>query len=139
MGIRHMPTKAAKIRAAERYIGVVVPSPGIVAAMIGAISPVTLFRKLATPVPAPLTGAGKISGVKAYRTPYMIFCAKASTQEKANWEEADVPNCAKRKRKMADMKVEIASVPRRPRNGESRSTVYAASKLPGTPTILVIA
>lgn len=58
------------------------PSPGIFAAMSGAIKPVNLLRKLATPVPAPLTGAGKISGVKAYRTPYMMFCAKASIQEK---------------------------------------------------------
>lgn len=53
-----MPMNDAKISAADMYIGVVVPSPGTLAARIGAMSPATLLRKLATPVPAPRTGAG---------------------------------------------------------------------------------
>ena len=86
--------------------------------MRGATKPVILFRKLATPVPAPRTGAGKISGVKAYRTPYMMFCENASTQEKKSCEDGDLPYMTKRKRKIADMSVDMASVPRRPRKGD---------------------
>lgn len=83
----------------------------MIAANIGAMSPATLFKKLATPVPAPRTGAGLIrmlvsrlylsvgleqithnsSGVKAYRTPYMMFCTKASTHEKASIDVSEVP------------------------------------------------
>src|SRR4051794_193338 len=113
-----MPTNAARIKAADRYTGVVVPSPGIVAAKIGATNPVARFRKLATPVPAPRTGAGKISGVKAYSTPYMIFCEKASTHEKASCAPGDVPSCTNKNKKTAETSVEMASVPRLPRNGD---------------------
>jgi hypothetical protein len=91
MGMRQMPIKADKIRTADMIIGVVAPSPGTVAAMMGAIRPVMRFRKLATPVPAPRTGAGNISGVKAYRTPYMMFWAKASTQDIRSWAVDVVP------------------------------------------------
>ena len=118
MGINTIPTKEAKIRIADIYIGVLVPSPGTFAARIGAISPAMRFRKLATPVPAPLTGAGKISGVKAYNTPYMMFWQKASTQVKNNCELGVVPKVTKKNRKMADISVEIASVPFRPRKGD---------------------
>lgn len=118
MGISTIPPKAAKIRNADIYIGVVVPSPGTLAARIGAMSPVTRFKKLATPVPAPLTGAGNISGVKAYNTPYMIFWQKASTQVKKSCELGVVPKVANKNRNMADTSVEMASVPFRPRNGD---------------------
>uniref|UniRef100_A0A1Y1KSL5 Uncharacterized protein n=1 Tax=Photinus pyralis TaxID=7054 RepID=A0A1Y1KSL5_PHOPY len=120
-------------------MGVVAPSPGIFAARIGAINPVILFRKLATPVPAPLTGAGKISGVNAYSTPYMMFCENAATQENASWAVGVFPNITKRKRNMADTRVEPAKVPRRPKKGDGESTRYAASTLPGTPMIEVMA
>lgn len=86
----------------------------MIAANIGAMSPATLFRKLATPVPAPRTGAGLLrnlvsnlslagkegrkemtthnnSGVKAYKTPYMMFCTNASTHEKASIDVSEVP------------------------------------------------
>ena len=116
--MRHIPTKAARIKTADMEIGTVAPSPGIAAARTGAISPNTLFKKLATPVPAPLTGAGNTSGVKAYSTPYMMFCEKASTQENANCAEAVLPKMTNMKRKTAETRVEEASVPRRPRNGE---------------------
>ncbi len=43
------------------------------AASNGAQIPEILFNKLAIPVPVPLLGAGKTSGLYAYRTPYMIF------------------------------------------------------------------
>lgn len=46
-------------------MGPVLPSPGALAARMGARRPVRRLRKLATPVAAPRTGAGKISGVKA--------------------------------------------------------------------------
>lgn len=71
MGISTMPTNAAKINAADRYIGVVVPSPGMFAARMGAMSPVTLFKKLATPVPAPRTGAGLSFHTLATKSPGM--------------------------------------------------------------------
>ncbi|KAI8152707.1 hypothetical protein KHU50_011388 [Colletotrichum sp. SAR 10_65] len=94
---------------------------------------------LATPVPAPRTGAGKISGVNAYSTPYMIFCEKLSTQLKNSWLAGDVPNLTNIKRNTADTNVEHASVPRRPSHGDLWSTRYAASRLPGTPTADVMA
>ncbi|KAI8217078.1 hypothetical protein K4K53_009495 [Colletotrichum sp. SAR 10_77] len=96
-------------------------------------------RELATPVPAPRTGAGKISGVNAYSTPYMIFCEKLSTQLKNSWLAGDVPNLTNMKRNTADTNVEHASVPRRPSHGDLWSTRYAASRLPGTPTAEVMA
>lgn len=58
MGINTIPTNAANIKAPDRKIGADAPSPGMLAANMGAMSPVNLFKKLATPVPAPRTGAG---------------------------------------------------------------------------------
>lgn len=51
-------TNAAKINAPDKYMGADVPFPGIFAARTGAMRPITLFKKLAMPVPAPRTGAG---------------------------------------------------------------------------------
>src|SRR3569833_401976 len=104
-------------------MGAVEPSPGMLAARTGATRPVTRLRKLATPVPAPRTGAGKISGVNAYRTPYMMFCANASIHENSSCDDREVPKVTKKKRKTADTKVEMARVPRRPRKGDLWSTV----------------
>ena len=68
-----------------------------------------------------------------------MFWQKASTEVKKSWVEGVVPSVAKRKRNTAETRVEMASVPLRPRKGESWSTRYAAKRLPGTPTTEMMA
>lgn len=50
-----------------------------------------------------------------------------------------VPYAAKTKRKTAEMTVELANVPRRPKKGDGWSTRYAARRLPGIPITDVMA
>jgi hypothetical protein len=51
-----------------------------------------------------------------------MFCAKASMQEKTSWVVDVVPYAAKMKRNTAEMTVEPARVPRRPKKGDEWST-----------------
>lgn len=113
IGNSTIATNAAKINAPATNTGALGFVPGILAAMMGAVRPPMRFRKLATPVPVPRFGAGNTSGVKAYRTPYMMFWKKASMDEKASWnfESAEIVN---KNRKMPESRVEMAIVPLRP-------------------------
>lgn len=58
-----MARKAARMRAPEAYTGALGSKPPACAATMGAQRPVMRFRQDAIPVPVPLFGAGKISGV----------------------------------------------------------------------------
>jgi len=125
-----MATNAARISAPDTKTGAFGLVPGIFAAIIGAVNPPTLFKKLAMPVPVPLFGAGKTSGVYAKRTPYMIFWKNASTELKPSWN-FESALMVKRKRKMPEKSVEMAIVPLRPMY--LMFTVYIPIMEPGTP------
>ena len=47
---------------------------------MGAQRPAIRFKHEAMPVPVPRFGAGNVSGVMAYSTPYMMFWKKASSE-----------------------------------------------------------
>ena len=51
-------------------------TPPACTATMGAHRPATRLKKDAIPVPVPLLGAGKTSGVYAYSTPYVISIQK---------------------------------------------------------------
>jgi hypothetical protein len=82
-------------------------------ATMGAQRPATRLRKLDMPVAVPRIGAGKTSGVYAYRTPYMTFWKNASRQVKASWKlESD--DIVKRNTKTPVIAVATLIVPLRP-------------------------
>ncbi len=58
-------TNAAKIKLPLTNTGAFGLASGILAAVIEALSPATLFKKLDIPVPVPLLGARNTSGVYA--------------------------------------------------------------------------
>ena len=82
-----MARKAARIKAPDAKIGASGFTFPAWTATIGAHRPVILFKQDAIPVPVPRLGAGKTSGVYAYKTPYMMSISMSvhATRERCDW------------------------------------------------------
>ena len=103
---------------------------------MGAQRPAIRFRQLEIPLPVPRLGAGKTSGVYAYRTPYIIFWKKFSREEQTSWMSGSV-EAVKQKIRTPVIRVAVIIVPLRPMY--LMSTVQHARMEPGRPTIEVMA
>lgn len=101
-------------------------------AMIGAITPNILFAVAARPFPVPRSLVGKISGVYAYKTPYIILLVILYPQFHPS-KALEVRAVVEQKRKTPVRTVAIDMAPLRPIRGSS--TAQAAINAPGIPNL----
>jgi hypothetical protein len=102
----------------------------VILAIIGAITPKILFAVAAKPFPVPRFLVGKISGVYAYRTPYMILLVTLYPQFHPS-KALELRAVVDAKRKTPVRIVAIDMAPLRPMRGSS--TAHPAINAPGMP------